>query len=130
MSTKLVSLREVAKECLKDWDFDVLYQTTIEHKGDDTLFIEEISNSSAGFYQADDIINVFHLEDFVSNGGDEWEALDEKWEVIEEFTTALSELITQVMQEKYDIGGIYYFSSNDCGDYGLFYREDGWGSYK
>ena len=85
--------------------------------------MDVISEGWMGIHQADDIINAFHLEDFVSNGGNEWEALDEKWDVIDDFSSCLSELITQVMHDKYGMKGEYYFSSLD-GDYALIYSEE------
>lgn len=121
MVLKLTSLRRKAEECLKDWDFDILYYNTIFRKGDakDT-FVEEISNGSAGIYQGEDIINAFGLWDFVEDKDD----LDEQWEVILKFAEELGELITEVMRNKYGLKGVYYFSYlPDCGDYGLFYRE-------
>jgi len=129
MSTQLVSLQEKAKQSLKDWDFDVLYQNTIWIVQDckanvlteEYFLIEEISDGSAGIHQAEEILNSFGLWDFVVDKDD----LEEQWEVIQEFTEILGELITEIMGDKYDLKGVYYFDSHpDWGDYGLFYMED------
>ncbi len=129
MVTKLDSLHRKAKECLKDWDLDTLYQNTVwivqDNKAniltDEDLLIEEISNGSAGIYQGEEILNAFGLWDFIEDRGD----LDEQWEVILRFTEILGELITEIMRDKYGLKGVYYFTNHpDWGDYGLFYREE------
>jgi|LSQX01.1.fsa_nt_gb hypothetical protein len=133
MSTQLVSLQEKAKQSLKDWDFDVLYQNTIWKMQDckanvpteEYLLIEEISDGSAGIYQCEEIITAFHLWDYVDKDGDWWEVVENQWEVIQEFTEILGELITEILRDKYGLKGVYYFTNHpDWGDYGLFYREE------
>ena len=138
MSTQLVSLQEKAKQSLKDWDFDVLYQNTIWIVQDckanipteEYFLIEEISDGSAGIYQCEEIITAFHLWDYVEEvwgkvEDDWWEVVENQWEVIQEFTEILGGLITEVMKDKYGLKGVYYFSNHpDWGDYGLFYREE------
>jgi hypothetical protein len=70
-----------------------------------------------GVHQVDEILDAFNLWDYVED--EEW-----KWEIIDDFTMKLGELITQVMQDKYGLQGVYYFSSLDTGEFGLIYSEE------
>jgi len=111
------SLREKALKELKNWDFDVIYQNTISFsEGEGDVLVDVISEGWMGIYQADEILEIFDLD---------VEEEEEKWDVIDDFSSCLSELITQVMREKYGVEGFYYFSSfSDSGDYGLIYSEE------
>ena len=109
------SLREKALKELKNWDFDVIYQNTISFsEGEGDVLVDVISEGWMGIHQADEILEVFDLD---------VEEEEEKWDVIDDFSSCLSELITQVMREKYGVEGFYYFSSLD-GDYCLIYSEE------
>lgn len=112
------SLQEKAVRELKNWDLDAIYENTIQYKdcGEGDVLVDVISEGWMGIHQADEILEVFDLD---------VEEEEEKWDVIDDFSSCLSELITQVMREKYGVEGFYYFSSfSDSGDYGLIYSEE------
>jgi len=108
-------LKEKALQELKNWDLDAIYQNTISFsEGEGDVLVDVISEGWMGIHQADEILEVFDLD---------VEEEEEKWDVIDDFSSCLSELITQVMHDKYGMKGFYYFSSLD-GDYALIYSEE------
>ncbi|NLZ92357.1 MAG: hypothetical protein GX918_10625 [Clostridiales bacterium] len=129
ITTMNYSLQEKAQESLRDWDLEKLYHSTvffledckrngwINEEGNYELLIDVISEGWMGVHQVDEILDAFNLWDYVED--EEW-----KWEVIDDFTMKLGELITQVMQDKYGLQGVYYFSSLDTGEFGLIYSEE------
>lgn len=129
ITTMNYSLQKKAQESLRDWDLEKLYNSTVffledckrnewtNEEGNYELLIDVISEGWMGVYQVDEILDVFNLWDYVED--EEW-----KWEVIDDFTMKLGELITQVMQDKYGLQGVYYFSSLDTGEFGLIYSEE------
>ena len=129
ITTMNYSLQEKAQESLRDWDLEKLYHSTvfffedckrngwINEEGNYELLIDVISEGWMGVHQVDEILDAFNLWDYVED--EEW-----KWEIIDDFTMKLGELITQVMQDKYGLQGVYYFSSLDTGEFGLIYSEE------
>lgn len=129
ITTMNYSLQKKAQESLRDWDLEKLYNSTVffledckrnewtNEEGNYELLIVVISEGWMGVYQVDEILDVFNLWDYVED--EEW-----KWEVIDDFTMKLGELITQVMRKKYGLKGVYYFSSLEGGEFGLIYSEE------
>lgn len=129
ITTMNYSLQKKAQESLRDWDLEKLYNSTVffledckrnewtNEEGNYELLIDVISEGWMGVYQVDEILDAFNLWDYVED--EEW-----KWEVIDDFTMKLGELITQVMRKKYGLKGVYYFSSLEGGEFGLIYSEE------
>lgn len=129
ITTMNYSLQKKAQESLRDWDLEKLYNSTVffledckrnewtNEEGNYELLIVVISEGWMGVHQVDEILDTFSLWDYVED--EEW-----KWEVIDDFTMKLGELITQVMRKKYGLKGVYYFSSLEGGEFGLIYSEE------
>ncbi|HUM42865.1 MAG TPA: hypothetical protein PKI14_07955 [Fervidobacterium sp.] len=136
MSTQL---QKHALSILEHIPFDKLYQKTMELLVDtsEDIFIYKIADGKDDS-QCEDIFAFFWLWNYVDEveGGDFWN-WENMWELIFKLTKILGGLITEVMQEKYGLKGVYYFDNHPDGgdygrygnnhperDYGLFYRQE------